>query len=78
MTVGEDEQLSPQFSAVCMKIFDLDNKMQQLQREDEGPSSSAPDCVQILRIFTNQFPEAKVIETNYILQIMDAGFKQFH
>lgn len=54
VTVGEDEQLSSQFSAVCMKIFDLD-KMQ-----EEGPSTSTPDCVQILRIFTNQFPEAKV------------------
>ena len=58
MTVGEDEQLSPQFSAVCMKIFDLD-KVQQ-QHEEEGPSTFSPDCVQILRIFTNQFPESKV------------------
>lgn len=54
VTVGEDEQISPQLSAVCLKVFDLD-KMQ-----PEGPSTSSPDCIQILRIFTNQFPEAKV------------------
>lgn len=54
MTVGEDEQLSPQSSALCLKIFDLDKTQQ------EGPSTSTPECVQILRIFTNQFPEAKV------------------
>lgn len=55
VTVGEDEQVSPQLSAVCLKVFDLD-KMQ-----PEGPSTSGPECIQILRIFTNQFPEAKVL-----------------
>ncbi|XP_047333896.1 vacuolar protein-sorting-associated protein 11 homolog [Impatiens glandulifera] len=54
VTVGEDEQVSPQASAVCLKIFDLD-KMQ-----PEGTSTSTPDCVQILRIFTNHYPEAKI------------------
>ncbi|KAM7503746.1 hypothetical protein LguiB_002650 [Lonicera macranthoides] len=54
VTVGEDEQLSPQLSAMCLKVFDLD-KMQ-----PEGPSTSGPECIQILRIFTNQFPEAKI------------------
>lgn len=58
VTVGEDEHLSPQFSAVCMKIFDLDKV--QHQHQEAGPSTSSPDCVQILRIFTNQFPEAKI------------------
>lgn len=54
VTVGEDEQISPQQSAMCLKVFDLD-KMQ-----PEGTSSSIPDCIGILRIFTNQFPQAKV------------------
>ncbi|OIT20102.1 PREDICTED: vacuolar protein-sorting-associated protein 11 homolog [Nicotiana attenuata] len=54
VTVGEDEQISPQSSAVCLKIFDLD------KMEPEGTSTSSPDCIQILRIFTNQFPEAKI------------------
>lgn len=54
MTVGEDEQLSPQSSVLCLKIFDFD------KTQEEGPSTSTPECVQILRIFTNQFPEAKV------------------
>lgn len=54
VTVGEDEQLSPQLSPVCLKVFDLD-KMQQ-----ESSSTTSPDCIQILRIFTNQFPEAKI------------------
>lgn len=54
VTVGEDEQLSPQSSALCLKIFDFDKTQQ------EGPSTSTPECVQILRIFTNQFPEAKI------------------
>ncbi|XAR68173.1 hypothetical protein NMG60_11003211 [Bertholletia excelsa] len=54
VTVGEDEQISPQQSAVCLKVFDLD------KMEPEGSSSSAPECVQILRVFTNQYPEAKV------------------
>lgn len=54
VTVGEDEQMPPQKAAVCLKVFDLD------KRQDEGSSASTPECVQILRIFTNQFPEAKV------------------
>lgn len=54
MTVGEDEQMPPQQAAVCLKVFDLD------KRQEEGSAASSPECVQILRIFTNQFPEAKV------------------
>ncbi|KAL6960501.1 Vacuolar protein sorting-associated protein 11 [Sarracenia purpurea var. burkii] len=53
VTVGEDEQISPQLSSMCLKVFDLD-KMQ-----PEGSSMLSPECVQILRIFTNQYPEAK-------------------
>lgn len=55
VTVGEDEQMAPQQSAVCLKVFDLD------KMEPEGTSTSSPDCIGILRIFTNQFPEAKVL-----------------
>ncbi|KAA8526594.1 hypothetical protein F0562_008203 [Nyssa sinensis] len=55
VTVGEDEQISPEISAVCLKVFDLD-KMQ-----PESSSTSSPDCIQILRIFTNQFPQAKIM-----------------
>jgi hypothetical protein len=40
---------------MCLKVFDLD-KMQ-----PEGSSTTSPDCIGILRIFTNQFPEAKVV-----------------
>ncbi|CAA3028221.1 vacuolar -sorting-associated 11 homolog [Olea europaea subsp. europaea] len=54
VTVGEDEQISLQQSGTCLKVFDL-AKMQ-----DEGSSTSSPECVQILRVFTNQFPEAKI------------------
>ncbi|OVA10630.1 Clathrin [Macleaya cordata] len=54
MTIGEDEQTSPQLSPICLKVFDLD-KMQ-----PEGSSTTSPVCIQILRIFTNQFPEAKI------------------
>ncbi|XP_010244136.1 PREDICTED: vacuolar protein-sorting-associated protein 11 homolog isoform X1 [Nelumbo nucifera] len=54
LTIGEDEQASPQLSSICLKVFDLD-KMQ-----PEGSSTSSPVCIQILRIFTNQFPEAKI------------------
>lgn len=55
VTVGEDEQISPQQSAMCLKVFDLD-KMQ-----SEGTSAATtPDCIGILRIFTNQFPEANI------------------
>ncbi|KAL6554481.1 Vacuolar protein sorting-associated protein 11 [Orobanche minor] len=54
VTVGEDEQMPPQQAAVCLKVFDLD------KRQEEGSAASSPECVQILRIFTNQFPEAKI------------------
>ncbi|PON88485.1 Vacuolar protein sorting-associated protein [Trema orientale] len=54
VTVGEDEQVSPQLSAMCLKVFDLD------RMQPEGSSSIIPDCIGILRIFTNQFPEAKI------------------
>ncbi|KAG9129047.1 hypothetical protein Leryth_016874 [Lithospermum erythrorhizon] len=54
VTVGEDEQISPQFSPVCLKVFDLD------RMQEEGSSTSSPECIQILRIFTNQFEEAKI------------------
>ena len=60
VTVGEDEQVSPQLSAMCLKVFDLD-KMQ-----PEGSSTMSPDCIQILRIFTNQFPEAKVVQCSHL------------
>lgn len=43
---------------MCLKVFDLDKV------QEEGTSSSAPECIGILRIFTNQFPEAKVLNTN--------------
>ncbi|XP_073283339.1 vacuolar protein-sorting-associated protein 11 homolog [Primulina huaijiensis] len=54
VTVGEEEQIPPQQSVTCLKVFDLD------KRVEEGPSSPSPDCVQILRIFTNQFPAAQI------------------
>ncbi|KAI3881210.1 hypothetical protein MKX03_015915 [Papaver bracteatum] len=54
ITIGEDEQTSPQLSPICLKVYDLD------KTQPEGSSTTAPDCVQILRIFTNQFPEAKI------------------
>uniref|UniRef100_A0A1J3I679 Vacuolar protein sorting-associated protein 11 homolog n=1 Tax=Noccaea caerulescens TaxID=107243 RepID=A0A1J3I679_NOCCA len=54
VTVGEDEQISPQQSGMCLKVFDLD------KAQEEGTSSAAPECIGILRIFTNQFPEAKI------------------
>ncbi|BAT96883.1 hypothetical protein LR48_Vigan11g159500 [Vigna angularis] len=54
VTIGEDEQLTPQKTALCLKVFDLD-KMQ-----PESSSMTSPECVGILRIFTNQFPEAKI------------------
>ncbi|XP_004516854.1 vacuolar protein-sorting-associated protein 11 homolog [Cicer arietinum] len=59
VTIGEDEQLTPQQSALCLKVFDLD-KMQ-----SESSSKASPDCVGILRIFTNQFPEATI--TSFIV-----------
>lgn len=61
VTIGEDEQLTPQNSALCLKVFDLD-KMQ-----SESSSTASPDCVGILRIFTNQFPEAQVMRMLCIL-----------
>ncbi|CAA2965916.1 vacuolar -sorting-associated 11 homolog [Olea europaea subsp. europaea] len=54
VTVGEDEQISAQQSGMCLKVFDL------AKMHDEGSSTSSPECVQILRIFTNQFREAKI------------------
>ncbi|XP_010412524.1 PREDICTED: vacuolar protein-sorting-associated protein 11 homolog isoform X2 [Camelina sativa] len=54
VTVGEDEQISPQQSGICLKVFDLDKV------QEESTSSSTPECIGILRIFTNQFPEAKI------------------
>ncbi|CAA2965917.1 vacuolar -sorting-associated 11 homolog [Olea europaea subsp. europaea] len=39
---------------MCLKVFDL------AKMHDEGSSTSSPECVQILRIFTNQFREAKI------------------
>ncbi|KAL5071891.1 hypothetical protein RYX36_022778 [Vicia faba] len=59
VTIGEDEQLAAQQSALCLKVFDLD-KMQ-----SESTSTASPDCVGILRIFTNQFPEATI--TSFIV-----------
>ncbi|GFZ05247.1 vacuolar protein sorting 11 [Actinidia rufa] len=54
VTVGEDEQISLQLSSMCLKVFDLDKV------QPEGTSTASPECVQILRIFTNQYPEAKI------------------
>lgn len=54
ITIGEDERSSPLISPICLKIFDLD------KTEAESSSAHGPVCVQILRIFTNQYPEAKV------------------
>ncbi|KMS98344.1 hypothetical protein BVRB_4g093580 [Beta vulgaris subsp. vulgaris] len=56
LTIGQDEQISPQASAMCLKVFDLDKT----QMEGTSTSAAVPDCVQILRVFTNQFPEAKI------------------
>ncbi|XWS75875.1 hypothetical protein CRYUN_Cryun01aG0129300 [Craigia yunnanensis] len=54
VSIGEDEQISPQQSGMCLKVFDLD-KMQ-----PEGSSTTSPDCIGILRIFTSQFRQAKI------------------
>ncbi|KAJ0982171.1 hypothetical protein J5N97_010426 [Dioscorea zingiberensis] len=54
VTVGEDDQISPQLSSICLKVFDLD------KMEPEGSSMTSPVCLQILRVFTNQFPESKI------------------
>ncbi|XP_021845729.1 vacuolar protein-sorting-associated protein 11 homolog [Spinacia oleracea] len=59
LTIGQDEQISPQASSMCLKVFDLD-KTQMEGQEGTSTSATVPDCVQILRIFTNQFPEAKI------------------
>ncbi|KAM1010377.1 hypothetical protein FF1_045722 [Malus domestica] len=56
VTIGEDEQITPQQSAMCLKVFDLDR----MQSEGTSSSTTSPDCIGILRIFTNQFPEAKI------------------
>ncbi|KAK1305633.1 hypothetical protein QJS10_CPA10g01849 [Acorus calamus] len=37
-----------------LKVFDLD------KTEAESSSETSPVCVQIMRVFTNQFPEAKI------------------
>lgn len=60
VTIGEDEQISPQQSSMCLKVFDLD-KMHQPEATSTSTSSATPDCIGILRIFTNQFPQAKVL-----------------
>ncbi|KAL9258176.1 Vacuolar protein-sorting-associated protein 11-like protein, partial [Drosera capensis] len=52
--VAQDEQIPGQASAMCLKIFDLD------KTQTENTSIAIPECIQILRIFTNQFPEAKI------------------
>ncbi|KAG0447402.1 hypothetical protein HPP92_028368 [Vanilla planifolia] len=54
VTVGEEEQTSSNLASICLKVFDLD-KMQ-----PEGSSTMGPVCLQILRIFTSQFPEARI------------------
>lgn len=46
--------MPPQQAAACLKVFDLDKRL------EEGSSASSPECIQILNIFTNQFPEAKI------------------
>ncbi|KAF8716000.1 hypothetical protein HU200_026969 [Digitaria exilis] len=37
-----------------LKVFDLDKV------QEEGSSTTSPFCVQILRVFTDQFPQAKI------------------
>ena len=64
VTIGEDEQIPPQQSALCLKVFDLD------RMQPEGSSSVSPDCIGILRIFTNQFPEAKVVARSHLFVIV--------
>ncbi|KAF8380784.1 hypothetical protein HHK36_028278 [Tetracentron sinense] len=39
ITIGEDEQISPQLSATSLKVFDLDKML------PEGSSSTTPDCL---------------------------------
>ncbi|WOG98850.1 hypothetical protein DCAR_0418196 [Daucus carota subsp. sativus] len=55
VTVGEDEEVSLQKLSFVLKVFDLDKTLL-----PEGPSTSSPECIQILRIFTDDFPEAKI------------------
>ncbi|KAM1131165.1 hypothetical protein ACFX1X_046249 [Malus domestica] len=40
---------------MCLKVLDLDR----MRSEGTSSSTTSPDCIGILRIFTNQFPEAK-------------------
>ncbi|PUZ65642.1 hypothetical protein GQ55_3G240600 [Panicum hallii var. hallii] len=54
VTVGDDDQSSLQSSAICLKVFDLDKV------QEEGSSTTTPFCVQILRVFTDHFPQAKI------------------
>ncbi|XP_020589182.1 vacuolar protein-sorting-associated protein 11 homolog [Phalaenopsis equestris] len=54
VTIGEEDQTSSHLSSTCLKIFDLDKV------QPEGSSTTGPLCVQILRIFTSQFPEAMI------------------
>lgn len=62
VSVGEDVQMAPQHSAMCLKVFDLD------KIEPEGSSATSPECIGILRIFTNQFPDAKVVSCFHFIQ----------
>lgn len=55
-------QIAPQHTAMCLKVFDLD------KIEPEGSSATSPECIGILRIFTNQFPEAKVASCFHFVQ----------
>lgn len=54
-------QIPPQ-QTMCLKVFDLD------KIEPEGSSATSPECIGILRIFTNQFPEAKVLLRFHFIQ----------
>lgn len=56
-------QVAPQHTAMCLKVFDLD------KIEPEGSSATSPECIGILRIFTNQFPEAKVVLSSHFIEI---------
>uniref|UniRef100_A0A2P2J857 Vacuolar protein sorting-associated protein 11 homolog n=1 Tax=Rhizophora mucronata TaxID=61149 RepID=A0A2P2J857_RHIMU len=58
VTVGEEEQIISQQSTLCLKVFDL-NKTQP-EGTSTSTSTTTPDCIGILRIFTGQFPEAKI------------------
>ncbi|KAM1010374.1 hypothetical protein EV1_045360 [Malus domestica] len=41
---------------MCLKVFELDR----MRSEGTSSSTTSPDCIGILRIFTNQFPQAKI------------------